>query len=161
MGQNQECILMNVKISNQVRRFAGILNEFHNYEFNRFFGILTDEATGLQLRRIGFRTRIRKIQETRTGEFPVLMHVSVDYGYNTPEIEAILDDRSFSLDESTIGSLDHMNIDYANLIVDQVVRYDENGEAYMAAYLKSMKVYLKSELEEYFKMQSDGEQDSI
>ena len=101
MNQDQECMLMNVKLSDSCRHFGGML-EIEDYTFWRFFGILTDDLTGAQLESLGVRVRCERIPETQKGEYPIFVRVIVDYDFIHPEVEAILNDgRSITLEEKT------------------------------------------------------------
>ena len=159
MDQNQECILMNVKLWDDCIHFGGILDENEEYRFRRFFAKLADEALGTQLKNMGLSIRVRKTPKNRLSRYPVLMHVAVDYDLIVPEVEAVIGSRTIPLDEITIGCLDSMIIDYANLVIIPVDDQDAvTGTTYRHAYLKSMQIYLKSFQEAWYKSMLEDEE---
>ena len=141
----QECFLSDVRVSKEVRHFGGVVNESDNFTFYRFFGILLNPEALEPLEELGWPVRNKRTTETRKGDFPGFLQILIDYDIIAPTITVILNEKIIPLDERTIGSLDAMDIDRADIEIEPVGHYDDNGIFDgTAAYLKSMQVFVRS-----------------
>ncbi len=138
-----EYTLMNVEVSEDFRHFGGKLDLRDNQEISRVFAVLIDENTRKQLENMGFDYSIIRVRNSEVDRsFRYSLMIRVDYGICKPNIEVITEAKTICLDETKLGCLDSLDIDFANLTVVQSGIYNEKGKKlWSQAILKDMKAY--------------------
>ena len=134
---------MNVEISESHRHFSGLLSPLEDEKFARYFNVLIDEETGKRLERSGwyFSVRENTDEDADSSSFYRLV-VKVDYDICSPTVEVVTDTQIISLSEAQIGSLDYLDIDFANITVVQSGLFNVKGKQILTqAVLKDLKAY--------------------
>lgn len=124
------------------RNFRGEATKYKR-EGVREFSILFDNETGLELIQDGWNLRALKPRDEDELE-PYHLSVGVKYGYISPDIYLIKNNRKILLDEESVGMLDTAEIEAADLIV-RPYNWTVNGKSGVKAYLKTMYVVIKED----------------
>ncbi len=135
----------NIEIENariMFRNFSGNVSKF-NSAGSRNFCVVLDPDMAEELKDIGWN--IKMLPPRSEDDEPLYyISVAVNYGHVSPHVHLVTDRSMTELTESTIGSLDHADIENVDLII-RPYQWEVNGKTGIKAYLKTMYVKLVSD----------------
>lgn len=135
MPQDKTILLEDVRLI--FRNFAG-KQGMYNREGDRNFAVLLPQDIAEAMVRDGWNVKMLKAREE--GEEPQpYISVSVNFGGRPPTIKMMTSRNTVDLDESTIETLDKVDMETVDLVVNPY-DWNVNGNSGRKAYLQSMYV---------------------
>ncbi len=124
------------------RNFAGEATKFKR-EGSREFCIIFDNETGVDLLDQGWN--LRQLRPRDEEELPAYcLSVSIQFGKFPPDIFLIKGKTKVRLDEDSIATLDHAEIETCDVVV-RPYNWEVNGKTGVKAYAKTMYVVLRED----------------
>lgn len=116
--------------------FAGVEKQFNDAGDRNFCVVIDDPIKAQELREEGWNVRIsrpRNEEDTPLNYIPV----KVNFGGRPPQVFMVTSSNKVRLDEDTIGELDQVDIEYADVVINPY-QYDFAGRTGVSAYLRTM-----------------------
>jgi hypothetical protein len=127
------------------RNFMGEEKQY-NTKGERNFGVLLDDSDAQKMLEDGFNVKYLKVREdAEEGPLPqAWLPVKVGYKGRPPRVVLITGRGRSNLDESGVGTLDYVDIDHVDLIVNPY-NWEVNGKKGITAYLHAIYVTIEED----------------
>lgn len=128
------------------RNFSGKAGKF-NAEGQRNFNIIINKDMYEVLAKDGWNVRVILPKENQDPDTPPLyiLPVKVAFGNKPPKIQLISSTGSKMLNEETVGTLDFIDIEYCDAVVNPY-NYNVMGKQGVSGYLKSLYVTMAEDV---------------
>lgn len=133
------------------RNFAGLEKPPYNPKGSRNFAILLDDAEADKLIDLGWNVKFLKPRDDEP-QGQAFLKVKVSFEKKPPKIMLVTTRGKTYLDEESIDSLDHVDIEVADVTLNPY-EWDLNGKAGVSAYLKTLVI---KPIEDYLEMKWDA-----
>ena len=139
------------------RNFSGTGSKFNREGQRNFCVVLEDQDAVNELKAIGWG--IKELKPRSEDEDPTYyIKVNVSYEYTPPVVYIVVGDKKTPIGEDAIGSIDHLEIKQADVVI-RPYQWNVNGKEGVAAYLKTLYIVVAQDTvsEKYADLEATAE----
>jgi len=139
------------------RNFSGTGSKFNREGQRNFCVVLEDQDAVNELKAQGWGIKTLK-PRSEDDEPTNYIKVNVSYDYTPPVVYIVVGDKKTPIGEDTIGSIDHLEIKQADVVI-RPYHWEVNGKEGIAAYLKTLYIVVAQDIinEKYSELEATTE----